>query len=111
MQGNEIGNLGRKYDQQNIIDIALMLLPQWLNPFKKRSMKACLGNCNDFQVICSGMIARAFQSVGYPIVPALGAFENKLNIIKSGKFRYKELPWEEAELVCLVCNDAIENAS
>ena len=28
-------------------------------------------NCNEFQVICSGMIAKAFQRVGYPIIPAL----------------------------------------
>jgi hypothetical protein len=35
------------------------------------TIKACLGNCNNYQVICSGMIAQAFQSVGYPIVPAL----------------------------------------
>lgn len=66
-----ISNLGKHYDQKNIIDIALMLLPSWMNPFKQRSMKACLGNCNDFQVICSGMLAQAFQRVGYPIVPGL----------------------------------------
>ena len=66
-----ISNLGKHYDQKNIIDIALMLLPSWLNPFKKRSIKTCLGNCNDFEVICSGMTAQAFQRVGYPIVPGL----------------------------------------
>jgi len=64
-----ISNLGKHYDQKNIIDIALMLLPSWLNPFKKRSMKACLGNCDDFQVICSGMTAQAFQRVGFPNRP------------------------------------------
>jgi cell wall-associated NlpC family hydrolase len=67
-----IGNLGKQYDHRNIIDLGLMLLPPILNPFKKRTIHACLGNCNAFQVICSGMIARAFQRVGYPIVPALG---------------------------------------
>lgn len=72
-----IGNLGKRYDQQNIIDIALMLLPSWINPFKKRSIRACLGNCNDFQVICSAMIARAFQRVGYPIVPGLSTEEKE----------------------------------
>lgn len=66
-----IGQLGKRYDQQNIIDLALLLLPSWLNPFKKKSTQACLGKCNDFDVICSGMIARAFQNVGYPIVPTL----------------------------------------
>ena len=67
-----IDNLGKQYDNRNIIDLALMLLPPLLNPFKKRTIHACLGNCNEFQVICSGMIARAFQRVGYPIIPALG---------------------------------------
>jgi len=67
-----IGNLGKQYDHPNILDLALMLLPPVLNPFKKRTIHACLGNCNEFQVICSGMIARAFQRVGYPIIPALG---------------------------------------
>lgn len=66
-----IRNLGRHYDNQNILDIALMLIPFRLNPFKEQTIKACLGRCNEFQVICSGMIAKAFQSVGYPIIPAL----------------------------------------
>jgi hypothetical protein len=30
-----------------------------------------LGGCTEYKVICSGMIANAFQKVGYPIVPAL----------------------------------------
>lgn len=66
-----IDNLGKRYDEQNIVDIALMLLPSWLNFFKKRGITACLGSCNDFRVICSGMIAKAFQNVGYPVVPGL----------------------------------------
>ena len=65
-----VANLGKHYDEQNIIDLALMLLPLGLNPFKKKTIKACLGGCNDFRAICSGMIARSFQKVGYPIVPA-----------------------------------------
>jgi len=66
-----VANLGKHYDEQNIIDLALMLLPLGLNPFKKKTIKACLGGCSDFRVICSDMIARSFQKVGYPIVPAL----------------------------------------
>ena len=27
--------------------------------------------CTEYKVICSGMIAKAFQKVGYPIVPVL----------------------------------------
>jgi len=66
-----VANLGKHYDEQNILDLALMLLPLGLNPFKKKTIKACLGGCSDFRVICSGMIARSFQKVGYPIVPAV----------------------------------------
>lgn len=66
-----VGNLGRRYDHQNILDLALLALPPVMNPFKKRTIKACLGGCTEYEVICSGMIAKAFQQVGYPIVPSL----------------------------------------
>ncbi len=82
-------NLGKRYDQQNIIDIALMLLPSWFNPFRKRSIKACLGNCNEFQVICSGMIAKAFQSVRYPIVPSTVTPSEPLNDVRSNPYGAK----------------------
>ena len=67
-----VGNLGKQYDHRNIIALGLLLLPALLNPFKRQTIQACLGNCNEFHVICSGMIAKAFQRVGYPIIPALG---------------------------------------
>lgn len=66
-----IGNIGKHYDHRNILDLALLLLPFSINPFRKRTIKACLGGCTEYQVICSGMIARAFQNIRYPVVPAL----------------------------------------
>jgi len=63
--------LGMHYDDQNILAIAAIALQTFWRPVSNMSIKACLGNCNDYQVICSGMIAQAFQSVKYPIVPAL----------------------------------------
>lgn len=83
---NVISNIGKHYDEQNIIDLGLVMLPAWLNPFKKRSIKACLGNCNDFQVICSGMIAKAFQSVGYPIIPAFEGSPKAKNDFKKSPY-------------------------
>ena len=65
------GSLGMRYDDQNITALALMVLQALWRPRSNHASRACLGNCNDFQVICSGMIAQAFQSGGYPIVPAL----------------------------------------
>lgn len=81
-----IENLGKQYDEKNIIDIALMLLPAWINPFKKRNIKARLGSCNDFQVICSGATAQAFQKVGYPIIP-------ELNPSNRDELNLKETPY------------------
>lgn len=72
-----IGRLGMHYDNQNITAIALMALQTLWRKKSKRIYQACLGNCNDYQVICSGMIAQAFQSVGYPIVPAVLARSQK----------------------------------
>ncbi len=66
-----IGRLGMRYDNQNILAIAMMVLRSIFRSKNKRQIQTCLGNCNDYQVICSGMIAQSFQSVGYPIVPAL----------------------------------------
>ena len=67
-----ISKLGMHYDDQNIIAIAMMALHSVWRPRSSQTIRACLGNCNDYEVICSGMIAQAFQSVGYPIVPDLG---------------------------------------
>lgn len=67
-----IGNLSKQYDNRNIIELGLLLLPPFMNPVRKRTIHSCLVNCNEFQVICSGMIAKAFQRVGYSIVPVLG---------------------------------------
>jgi len=66
-----ISNLGKHYDHENLLDLALLALPPAVNPFRKRTIQACLGGCTEYKVICSGMIASAFQKVGYPIVPAL----------------------------------------
>ncbi len=81
-----INSIGLKYDQQNIVDLAIMLMPRWLIPRKERSVQACLGNRNIYQVICSGMIARAFQLVGYPVAPAVSPTE--FNGLKQKKNPY-----------------------
>jgi hypothetical protein len=64
-------HIGRRYDDRNIVDIAWMMISGFFSSRWKSSRTSCLGSCNEFQVICSGMIAKAFQKVGYPIVPGL----------------------------------------
>jgi membrane protein DedA with SNARE-associated domain len=67
-----VADLGKAYDDRNLLDLALMLaFPVRFGPLKTRAIEACLGNCTELQVICSGMIAKAFQRVGYPILPVV----------------------------------------
>lgn len=57
-----IGDLGKSYDERNIIDLAMQLLPLEIWPLRKKHLSKCIGECNEFQVTCSGHIARAFQT-------------------------------------------------
>lgn len=59
-----VSRLGMRYDDQNVLDIALIALNSVFRSKRRRTIKACLGNCNAYQVICSGMIAQAFQMGG-----------------------------------------------
>ena len=69
-----VADLGKPYDERNFLDLTLMLLsPIKFGPLKRLTIETCLGNCTDLQVICSGMLARAFQRVGYPIFPHEGS--------------------------------------
>jgi len=67
-----VADLGKQYDARNFLDLTLMLLsPTKFGPLKTRTIETCLGNCTDLQVICSGMIAKAFYRVGYPLFPQM----------------------------------------
>jgi len=72
-----VGNIGREYDNRNIFDLAFSLLPFGLNPWKKKSMEICIGSCDEFAVTCSGLTAKSFQSVGYPISPAINIADDE----------------------------------
>jgi hypothetical protein len=65
-----LADLGKSYDTRNFVDLALLLLaPLTPSGRPKRRSTTCLGRCTDLEVICSGMIARAFQAVGHPVLP------------------------------------------
>lgn len=66
-----VSKLGYRYDEKNIIELAFMLIPFQINPFRKKKLSHYLGSGDEYEVICSGMIAKAFMSVGYPITPFL----------------------------------------
>lgn len=64
-----IDRLGIQYDLRNIIDLARYLLPNPPVPVRFRRRLLALGNGDPTRAICSTLIAQAFQSIRYPILP------------------------------------------
>lgn len=64
-----VSRLGYAYDLKNIIDLARYLLPTPPVPSSMRRRMLALGSGDPTQAICSSLIAQAFQSVRYPILP------------------------------------------
>ena len=61
--------LGYAYDLKNVIDLVRYLLPVPPVPVYWRRRMLALGSGDPTRAICSTLIAQAFQSVRYPILP------------------------------------------
>jgi hypothetical protein len=68
--------LGYKYDLKNIFDLARYLIPTPPVPQKYRRRLLALGSGDPTKAICSSLIAQAFQSVKYPILPSIDIDES-----------------------------------
>lgn len=64
-----IGRLGHEYDLDNIIDLIRYLLPNPPVPSRWRRGLLELGSGEPTRAICSTVMAQAFHSIGYPILP------------------------------------------
>lgn len=64
-----IGQIGLRYDVRNLVDLARYFLPVTLVPRALRRNALEFGSGMPTQVICSTLIARAFDRVRYPILP------------------------------------------
>ena len=64
-----IARLGHRYDLKNIIDLVRWLLPTPPVPVAWRRRLIALGSGDPTRAICSILVAQAFQSVRYPILP------------------------------------------
>ncbi len=60
---------GLRYDTKNIVDLVRYLLPMPPVPTRYRRRLIQLGSGDPTMAICSTLIAQAFQSVQYPIIP------------------------------------------
>jgi Permuted papain-like amidase enzyme, YaeF/YiiX, C92 family len=66
-----IARIGDGYDTKNVIDLARYLLPTPPVPTRFRRRMIALGSGEPTRAICSTLIAQAFQSVRYPILPRI----------------------------------------
>lgn len=64
-----IGKLGVAYDIHNILDLARWLFPTPPVPTRWRRKMIAFGSGDPTRAICSTLIAQAYQSVRYPILP------------------------------------------
>lgn len=63
-------NLGKQYDAHHIIDLLRYLFPYPPVPVALRRRMLAVGAGDPTRAICSTLIAQAFYSVNYPILPA-----------------------------------------
>ncbi|QNI03911.1 lipo-like protein [Halomonas sp. SH5A2] len=61
--------LGQRYDLHNIVDLARYFFPLPPVPQRFRKRFLTMGSGDPTRAICSTLIAQAFQSVSYPILP------------------------------------------
>lgn len=64
-------SLGKAYDLKHLVDLMRYLLPTPPVPVRWRRRMLSLGSGDPTRAICSSLIAQAFQSVQYPILPKI----------------------------------------
>lgn len=64
-----VERIGTAYDTRNIFDLARYLLPTPPVPTRWRRKLIAFGSGDPTRSICSTLIAQAFQSIRYPILP------------------------------------------
>jgi hypothetical protein len=68
-----VDRIGHRYDLKNLVDLARYLFPTPPVPVRWRRRMLALGSGDPTRAICSTLIAQAFQSVRYPILPVVDA--------------------------------------
>jgi hypothetical protein len=85
-----IDRIGFDYDLRNIIDLMRYLFPLPV-PQRWRRRAIALGSGNPTRLICSALIAQAFEAVRYPILPKITQLENEAARRKILEIRHSSL--------------------
>ncbi len=80
-----VRSLGNSYDHKNVIDLTRYLLPIPPVPVRFRRRMLAFGSGDPTRAICSTLIAQAFQSIRYPLLPCV---ERQVD---AGNHAYREL--------------------
>ena len=72
-----VERIGYQYDMKNVIDLMRYLLPTPPVPVSWRRRMIALGSGDPTRAICSTLIAQAFQSICYPILPEIESSNTK----------------------------------
>lgn len=64
-----VSSIGKRYDMKNITDLLRYFLPTPPVPVRWRRRMIAFGSGDPTRAICSSLIAQAFQSLRYPILP------------------------------------------
>ena len=64
-----VGKIGLQYDVKNIFDLLRYFIPTPPVPIRWRRRMLAFGSSSPTKAICSSLIAQAYQSVKYPILP------------------------------------------
>ena len=78
-----VARIGDRYDLKNVVDLARYLLPTPPVPVSWRRRMIALGSGDPTRAICSTLIAQAFQSIRYPILPHIERPENADQTLQS----------------------------
>jgi hypothetical protein len=72
-----IERIGHAYDLKNILDLMRYLMPRPPVPARWRRRMIALGSGEPTRAICSTLIAQAFQTVNYPILPLVERLDDE----------------------------------
>ncbi len=78
-----LARLDLQYDVRNIVDLLRYLLPTPPVPSRFRRRMLALGSGEPTRAICSTLIAQAFQSVHYPILPSVERIDDPDSPVRS----------------------------
>ncbi|MEE9493983.1 MAG: YiiX/YebB-like N1pC/P60 family cysteine hydrolase [Gammaproteobacteria bacterium] len=84
-----IERIGQQYDMKNVVDLLRYLFPTPPVPIRWRRKMLSLGSGDPTRAICSTIIAQAFQSIKYPILPTIERRDNSRASVSRHKNKAK----------------------